>query len=78
VSLGWREWPPHTLVFDSASGNTHLLDEPSALVLRTIEAGPTTIPALLDLLGAGEPDAAARAWLAALLDRFRALDLVDG
>jgi PqqD family protein of HPr-rel-A system len=78
VSLSWREWPPHVLVFDSASGNTHLLDEPSASVLRAIASGPATIPALLEILGAEPGDTAARGWLTALLDRLRALDLVDG
>jgi PqqD family protein of HPr-rel-A system len=78
VSLTWHEWPPHVLVFDSGSGNTHLLDVPSAAVLRAIESGPATPSALLDVLGAGPDDTAARGWLAALLERFRALDLVDG
>jgi PqqD family protein of HPr-rel-A system len=78
VCLTWREWPPHVLVFDSASGNTHLLDEPSAAVLRAIESGPVTTPALLDLLAVEPNDTTARDWLHALLDRFKALDLLDG
>lgn len=78
VCLQWRGWPPHVLVFDAASGNTHLLDEPSAAVLRAIEAGPVTTSALLDMLAVEPGDSASRDWLLALLDRLRALDLVDG
>lgn len=78
VSLSWREWPPHVLVFDSASGNTHLLDQPSAAVLRAIESGPATTSALLDVLAVEPRDTAAQDWLSALLIRLRALDLIDG
>ena len=47
VSLLWQSWDEdEVIVFNSASGQTHLLDAFSAAVLRRIEAAPTTIPDL--------------------------------
>ena len=78
VSLVWHDWPPHAVVFDRGSGNTHLLDEPAAEVLRAIASTPCREADLLDVLGADPSDPAAKAWLHALLQRFVALTLVDG
>jgi PqqD family protein of HPr-rel-A system len=47
VSLLWQTWDENEIiVFNRASGQTHLLDAFSAAVLRRIEAAPTTIPDL--------------------------------
>jgi PqqD family protein of HPr-rel-A system len=44
VSLLWRSWDEdEVIVFNRASGQTHLLDAFSAAVLRRIEAAPGTI-----------------------------------
>lgn len=44
VSLLWQSWDEdEILVFNRASGQTHLLDAFSAAVLRRIEACPGTI-----------------------------------
>ena len=44
VSLRWQSWDEdEVIVFNRASGQTHLLDALSAAVLRQIEAAPTTI-----------------------------------
>lgn len=78
VSLSWHDWPPHGVVFDAGSGNTHLLEEPAAQVLRAIAARPRSDAELLDMVGADATDPTAKAWLTDLLDRFIALALVDG
>jgi PqqD family protein of HPr-rel-A system len=47
VSLLWQSWDQdEVIVFNRASGQTHLLDAFSAAVLRQIEAAPMTIPDL--------------------------------
>jgi len=78
VSLSWHDWPPHVVVFDAGSGNTHLLEEPAAQVLRAIAARPRSDAELLGTVGADATDPAAQAWLTDLLQRFLALTLVDG
>ena len=78
ASLSWHDWPPHSVVFDAGSGNTHLLEEPAAEVLRAIAARPSSEADLLAVLGTDVTDPAAKAWLDDLLQRFVALTLVDG
>jgi PqqD family protein of HPr-rel-A system len=47
VSLLWQSWDEdEVIVFNRASGQTHLLDAFSAAVLRQIESAPTTMPDL--------------------------------
>ena len=47
VSLLWQSWDEdEVVVFNRASGQTHLLDAFSAAVLRQIEAAPATFPDL--------------------------------
>ena len=47
ASLLWQSWDEdEVIVFNRASGQTHLLDAFSAAVLRRIEAAPTTLPHL--------------------------------
>jgi PqqD family protein of HPr-rel-A system len=44
VSLLWQSWDEdEVIVFNRASGQTHLLDAFSGAVLRRIEASPSTI-----------------------------------
>ena len=44
VSLLWHSWDEdEVIVFNCASGQTHLLDAFSAAVLRRIEASPSTV-----------------------------------
>jgi PqqD family protein of HPr-rel-A system len=53
VSLLWQSWEEdEIIVFNRASGQTHLLDAFSAAVLRRIEAAPTTLPELRRSLAA--------------------------
>ena len=47
ASLLWQSWDEdEVIVFNRASGQTHLLDAFSAAVMRRIEAAPTTLPHL--------------------------------
>ena len=78
MSLSWHDWPPHVVVFDAGSGNTHLLEGPAAEVLRAIAARPRSDAELLETVGADATEPAAGAWLSNLLQRFVALTLVDG
>jgi PqqD family protein of HPr-rel-A system len=41
--LEWREWGGLHIVYNPASGNTHLLNSVSALVLSSLERGASTI-----------------------------------
>jgi PqqD family protein of HPr-rel-A system len=53
ASLLWQSWDEdEVIVFNRASGHTHLLDAFSAAVLRRIEAAPTTMPELRRSLAA--------------------------
>ena len=43
VGLLWKSWDEEVIVFNQASGQTHLLDALSAEVLRELEQRPRTI-----------------------------------
>ena len=54
VSLLWQSWDEdQVIVFNRASGQTHLLDAFSAAVLRRIEACPGTIAELRSYFASG-------------------------
>jgi PqqD family protein of HPr-rel-A system len=80
VSLLWRSWDADEIVvFNCASGQTHLLDAFSAAVLQQIEAAPSTMTAMLGQLGAQlglETEAVARR-LAGVCSRLEHLGLAE-
>ena len=54
VSLLWQSWDEdEVIVFNRASGQTHLLDAFSAAVLRRIEASPSTVAELSSYFARG-------------------------
>jgi len=54
VSLLWRSWDENEIiVFNRASGQTHLLDAFSAAVLRRIEAAPAATSDLARFFATG-------------------------
>jgi PqqD family protein of HPr-rel-A system len=54
VSLLWQSWgEDEVIVFNRASGQTHLLDAFSAALLRRIEAAPTTTADLAGCFATG-------------------------
>jgi len=50
--LSWRHWDDEVVVYNSLSGQTHLLDGFSAAVLAEIERAPATVDALAGRLAA--------------------------
>jgi len=46
VSLLWRSWDEEVIVFNRASGQTHLLDALSAEVLKQLERHPASLDEL--------------------------------
>jgi PqqD family protein of HPr-rel-A system len=44
--LEWREWGGLHVVFNPASGDTHLLNAPSAAVLKSLERAAATVAEL--------------------------------
>jgi PqqD family protein of HPr-rel-A system len=80
VSLLWQAWDEdEVIVFNRASGQTHLLDAFSAAVLRQIEASPSTIPELRRYfaIGFGLDDAALSERLDGVCRRFDQLGLAE-
>ena len=49
VALLWKSWDEEVIVFNRASGQTHLLDALSAEVLRELEMRPRTVADLAAL-----------------------------
>jgi PqqD family protein of HPr-rel-A system len=49
VGLLWKSWDEEVIVFNQASGQTHLLDALSAEVLRELEQHPRTMADLATL-----------------------------
>jgi PqqD family protein of HPr-rel-A system len=80
ASLLWQSWDEvEFIVFNRASGQTHLLDAFSAAVLRQIEASPSTIPELRRYfaIGFGLDDAALSERLDGVCRRFDQLGLAE-
>ncbi len=50
AELRWQTWDDEVIVFNTASGQTHLLDALSAATLREIESRPGGINQLADRL----------------------------
>jgi PqqD family protein of HPr-rel-A system len=57
----WRRWDDESVVFDTRSGDIHLLDPVAARALRYLEGTPATVDELTRTLDAslgleGDPD----------------------
>ncbi|MFQ5958848.1 MAG: HPr-rel-A system PqqD family peptide chaperone [Alphaproteobacteria bacterium] len=80
VRLLWKTWGDEVVVFNTSSGQTHLLDPLSGAVLESIEASPMTVAQLTGRLAerfdlAPDADLARRA--EAICSRFDDLGLAD-
>jgi PqqD family protein of HPr-rel-A system len=80
AGLRWQHWQDRSLVFNPASGDTHLLDLPARTGLACLEAGPQSgeemcrqMVVQLEL----EPETDLQPYVAKLLGRFRELGLVE-
>jgi PqqD family protein of HPr-rel-A system len=75
-----RHWSGETVIFDTRTGDTHLLDPLSSELLRRLEAGPKTSDELAAALAA-EFDFAAEddvpALTAGALAKLRELGMID-
>jgi PqqD family protein of HPr-rel-A system len=49
-ALRWRTWGAHSVVFNPASGDTHLLNASAAAVLRILESRPSSVEELCEEL----------------------------
>lgn len=50
IKLSWRQFGDEAVIFNQASGQTHLLDAFSAWVLRELEKSPSSRDVLADRL----------------------------
>jgi PqqD family protein of HPr-rel-A system len=48
VRLSWASWDSEYVVFDAASGDTHVLDELSAEIFRRLDQRPGDLPDLIE------------------------------
>ncbi|HWJ95143.1 MAG TPA: HPr-rel-A system PqqD family peptide chaperone [Telluria sp.] len=69
--LACRGWDREYVLYNSLSGDTHLLGEAALRVLRSLDGHPASAPALAALLGDDIDDTAG------LLADLRALHLVE-
>jgi PqqD family protein of HPr-rel-A system len=79
VDLHWRHWDSDWVVFDTASGFTHQMDELSACALRCIEGGPLTDATLIAELAiaTGIPDDEVRRAVEPVIERLSGLGLIE-
>ena len=78
--LHWRAWGEESIVYDAASGDTHLLDPLSAEVLKALERSSMATAQLAELLGArleSVPEGELSSHISALLPRLHDLGLIE-
>ena len=79
-ALHWRRWADEVVVYDAASGDTHLLEPAGAEVLHRLERAPATIAELTAGLVEGGPTEAeptARQYVTDFVARLHRLGLVE-
>ena len=75
-----RSWDNESVVYNSGSGNTHLLDPVAVEALKTLEKQSATLPELLNMVAASlriKPNAELASYLEKLLPRLEKLELVE-
>ncbi|MFQ5783567.1 MAG: HPr-rel-A system PqqD family peptide chaperone [Alphaproteobacteria bacterium] len=80
VRLVWRAWDDEFVVFNTLSGQTHLLDGVSAAILDALERGPATVDELSRRLAERFDlaiDEALRSRITTICGRFDNLGLAD-
>lgn len=78
--LHWVSWGDEYVVFDEASGQTHLLDPIKAFVLEALSDGPTTAVQFSQPLTTAWPtfrDADRHALVASALEQLQRAQLVE-
>ena len=76
VHLEWRDWDSTSVVYNTASGNTHMLNAVSSCVLKRLEERPASFDDVVSLLGDGGDERDADARTEALLTELDELGLI--
>ena len=80
LRLHWRSWEDEFVVYNSASGDTHLLDQVSRDMLKVLESESPTLSELAGRLAESqeiEADAEFSSYLERLLATLEKLGLVE-
>jgi PqqD family protein of HPr-rel-A system len=78
--LLWRSWESEHIVYNTGSGDTHLVDSISALLLKSLEPGPLSEEDLASLVRhrvASDSHQDAATFARQLLEQFHALGLIE-
>ena len=78
--LHWHVWDDEFVVYNTGSGDTHLLDPVAAEVLQSLEIESADLPELIDRVAASlriEPDSKFSAYLEQLLSDLHKLGLIQ-
>jgi PqqD family protein of HPr-rel-A system len=78
--LLWHNWEGECAVYNTASGNTHILDLTSAKILMVLEEQPCDVPKLAGIAAGKlglEPDPEIADHVEQLIARFHDLDLIE-
>jgi PqqD family protein of HPr-rel-A system len=78
--LSWRAWDGDYVVFDPATGQTHLLDVLAAETLKALAQAPATRDELIERLAASADlpkDGSLAELVRSLIARFDALGLIE-
>ena len=78
--LHWRSWDDEFVVYNTGSGDTHLLDTLAAEVLQSLEIESADLPELIDRVTASlriEPDSKFSDYLGQLLSDLHKLGLIQ-
>jgi PqqD family protein of HPr-rel-A system len=79
-ALVWRDWDDGSAIYDTRSGQTHIIDLISRLVIVELGEAPASVRDLADRIAettGGAPDAALRNQLHTLLGELRDLGIVE-
>jgi PqqD family protein of HPr-rel-A system len=80
ATLLWRQWDGEYIVYNSASGDTHLLNPIAAAALRCLEQSPADVVHLTEWVVSEqglEPEPELRQHLEKLLTQFEELGLIE-
>ena len=76
----WRSWADEYIVYENASGDTHQLDQISALALKELQQKQASLPELNELVAAAlsiESDSELSIYLDKVISNLHRLDLIE-
>ena len=80
ITLYWYSWDNEFIVYNSASGDAHLLDQVSAETLKVLERESANLSKLVDMVSASlkiKPDGKLTVYLEKLLSQLAKLGLIE-